>query len=154
MEIKPKFDIDKLFADVGRKVNIFAEGVVEAVEKTCLEITTAAKQLDTYQDQTNVLRSSIGYVVYQRGEKVAEFFAAAGVGPDGSGAEGIERGKQVANQAAIEYPNDIVGVMVAGADYALYVESKGYDVLTGPASLLLTTFQKNLRLVLDGRLSV
>jgi hypothetical protein len=150
MEIKPKFDIDKLFADVGRKVNIFAEGVVEAVEKTCLEITTAAKQLDTYKDQTNVLRSSIGYVVYRRGEKVAEFFAAAGAGLDGSGAEGIERGKQVANQAATEYPNDIVGVMVAGADYALYVESKGYDVLTGPASLLMTTFQKNLRLVLDG----
>ncbi len=150
MEIRPKFDIDQLFADVGRKVNIFVQGVVEAVEKTCLEITTAAKQLDTYQDQTNVLRSSIGYVVYQRGEKVAEFFAPAGVGLDGSGAEGIDLGKRIANEAATEWPNDIVGCMVAGADYALYVESKGYDVLTGPASLLLTTFQKNLRLVMDG----
>lgn len=102
-----------------------------------------------YQDQTNILRSSIGYVVYERGEKVTEYFATAGSGLKGSGTEGIERGKQAANEAAREYPNDIVGVIVAGADYALYVESKGYDVLTGPASLLLTTFQKNLRLVFD-----
>lgn len=149
MKIKPKFDIDKLFADVGKKVNIFVQGVVEAIEKTCLEIATAAKQLDTYQDQTNILRCSIGYVVYERGEKVTEYFATAGSGLKGSGMEGIERGKQAANEAAREYPNDIVGVIVAGADYALYVESKGYDVLTGPASLLLTTFQKNLRLVFD-----
>lgn len=150
MQIKPKFDIDKLFAEVSRKVNIFAQGVVEAMEKTCLEITNAAKQLDTYQDQTNVLRSSIGYVVYEQGEKVAEYFAAAGSGSKGSGAAGIERGKQVANEAARKYPNEIVGVIVAGADYALYVESKGLDVLTGPASLLYSTFQKNLRLVFDG----
>lgn len=148
MKIKPKFDIDKLFADVGKKVNIFVQGVVEAIEKTCLEITTAAKQLDTYQDQTNVLRSSIGYVVYERGEKITEYFATAGMGLDGNGAQGIELGTRIANEAAREYPNDIVGVIVAGADYALYVESKGYDVLTGPASLLYSTFQKNLRLVL------
>ena len=29
-----------------------------------------------------------------------------------------------------------VAVVVAGADYALYVESKGYDVISGPCNEL------------------
>lgn len=147
MKIEPKFNIDQLFSDIGRKVNTLIEGVIEAMVKTCLEITTEAKQLNTYQDRTNNLRSSIGYVVYERGEKKAEHFTQSGVGAEGTGADGIAAGKAIAAQAATEYPNDIVGVIVAGADYALYVESKGLDVLTGPCTKLYSTFEKNLRLV-------
>ena len=145
--IVAKFDIDKLFAGVYEAVDIITATVVDAMQMACLEVTRNAKLLNTYKDRTHLLRSSIGFVIYNHGEKVAESFSSTG-GEKGS--EGVEEGKRMAAQAAAQYPNDIVAVIVAAADYALYVESKGYDVLTGPASLLLTTFQKNLRLVMDG----
>lgn len=149
MGIEPKFNIDDIFNEIGRKINAIVVGVIEAMEKTCLEITTKAKQLDTYQDQTNNLRSSIGYVVYNNGEKVAEQFTQSGGGSKGAGTTGIEKGKKVAEEAAKEFPNDLVGVIVAGEDYALYVESKGYDVITGPCLEAYTILEKNLRLVFE-----
>jgi hypothetical protein len=149
MGIEPKFNIDDLFNDLGRKINAILEGVIEAMQKTCLEITNKAKQLDTYQDQTNNLRSSIGYVVYNNGEKVAEHFTQTGAGSQGTGTTGIAKGKKVAEEAAKEFPNDLVGVVVAGEDYALYVESKGYDVITGPCLEAYSILEKNLKLVFE-----
>lgn len=149
MGIVPKFNIDDIFNQIGAKINMITEGVIEAMEKTCLEITTKAKQLDTYKDQTNNLRSSIGYIVYNNGEKVAENFTQAGGGIEGTGGAGIEKGKKIAAEAAKEFPEDLVGVVVAGEDYALYVESKGYDVITGPCLEAYTILEKNLKLVFD-----
>lgn len=149
MGITPKFNIDDIFNNIANQVNAIAEGVIEAMEKTCLEITNKAKQLDTYKDQTNNLRSSIGYIVYNNGEKIAEHFTQDGAGAGGTGTTGIEKGKKVAAEAAKEFPADLVGVIVAGEDYALYVESKGYDVLTGPCLEAYSILQKNLKLVFD-----
>jgi hypothetical protein len=38
-----------------------------------------------------------------------------------------------------------VAVVVAGADYASYVEAKGFDVLTGSALQLQQLFEAELR---------
>ena len=149
MGVEPKFNLDDIFYQVWQKIDAVMVGVVEAMEKTCIEITTNAKQLNTYQDQTNNLRSSIGYVVYNNGEKAAELFTQAGAGTEGRGDSGIEKGKKVAEEAAKEFPNDIVAVVVSGEDYALYVESKGYDVITGPCLEAYSILEKNLRLVFE-----
>ena len=149
MGVEPKFNLDDVFSDIGDKLTAVLDAVVEAMQKTCLEITSNAKQLNTYQDQTNNLRSSIGYVVYNNGVKIAEDFSQSGAGTKGGGATGIEKGKKVAEEAAKEFPNDIVGVVVAGENYALYVESKGYDVITGPCLEAYTILEKNLRLIFE-----
>lgn len=149
MGVEPKFNLDDIFYQVWQKVDAIIEGVLEAMQKTCLEITINAKQLDTYKDQTNNLRSSIGYVVYNNGQKIAEHFSQAGSGTEGGGPSGMEKGKKVAEEAAKEFPNDIIGVVVAGEDYALYVESKGYDVITGPCLEAYSILEKNLRLVFE-----
>ena len=128
-----KFDIDKLFANAYRRIDIITATVIEAMQRACSEVTRNAKLLNTYKDQTHLLRSSIGFVIYNHGEKVAENFSSTG-GEKGS--EGPEKGRRMAEEAAAQYPNDIVAVIVAAADYALYVESKGYDVITGPCSEL------------------
>ena len=150
MGIEPKFNLDKMFSDIGQNINAIMNAVEEAMQRTCLEITNNAKQLNTYIDRTNNLRSSIGYVVYNRGQKIAEQFNQSGSGFEGDGTTGINKGRKVAEEAAKEFPNDIVGVIVAGEDYALYVESKGYDVLTGPCLLAYSILEKNLRLVFGG----
>lgn len=55
----------------------------------------------------------------------------------------------MAAEAAAQYPNDIVAVIVAAADYALYVESKGYDVITGPCSELNGILTKYIQIAID-----
>ena len=149
MGIKANFNIDDLFKEVTKNVEILMLGVIEAMNKTCLEVTAAAKQLDTYKDQTNNLRSSIGFVVYNQGKKVTEHFTKVGAGIDGNGSSGMSKGIEVANEAAKARPDKIVGVVVAGEDYALYVESQGLDVITGPCSQLKEVFESNLKIVLQ-----
>lgn len=151
MGIKGKFNINAIFQDLEARLRpLIIEAVTEAFEQACLEVVEQAKSLDTYQDQTNQLRSSIGYQIYNQGVLVTEYFQASGKG-DGSGsAQGVARGKTVAAEAARQYPDDVVGVIVAGAHYALYVESKGYDVISGPASQLTEITSKYLRLAAEG----
>lgn len=151
MGIKGKFNINAIFKDLEARLRpLIIEAVTEAFEMACLEVVEQAKSLDTYQDQTNQLRSSIGYQIYNQGVLVTEYFQETGKG-DGSGsAQGVARGKTVAAEAARQYPDDVVGVIVAGAHYALYVESKGYDVISGPASQLTEITSKYLRLAAEG----
>lgn len=151
MAIKGKFNLDAIFQELEVRLHpIIIQAVTEAFEMACLEVVKQAKSLDTYQDQTNQLRSSIGYQIYNQGVLVTDYFQADGKG-DGSGSsQGVARGKMVAAEAAREYSNDVVGVIVAGADYALYVESKGYDVISGPASRLTEIASKYLQIAIDG----
>ncbi len=151
MGIKGKFNINAIFQDLEARLRpLIIEAVTEAFEMACLEVVEQAKSLDTYQDQTNLLRSSIGYQIYSNGELIKDNFEAAGTG-DGTGAnQGIQRGKEMAKQASLNHPDDIVGVIVAGADYALYVESKGYDVISGSASQLASLASKYLKLAAQG----
>lgn len=131
--IKAKFDIDKLFEVVYAKVEDIQDAVIQAIIAACTQTVANARGLSTYKDKTTLLRSSIGFVVYNHGNKVAENFEARN-GEKGS--EGAALGKSVAEQAAASWPNCIVAVVVAGANYALYVESKGYDVISGPCNEL------------------
>lgn len=133
MAIKAKFDIDKLFAGVYAKVEDIQEAVIEAIKAACLQTVKNARGLNTYKDRSGLLRSSIGFVIYDHGNKVLDNFEATN-GEKGS--EGAALGRSVAEQAAASWPDCIVAVVVAGADYALYVESKGYDVISGPCNEL------------------
>lgn len=148
MAIKAKFNIDKLFEGVYAKVEVIQKSVLGAIEKACINTVEKARSLNTYSDRTGVLRSSIGYVIYDHGEKVAENFELKN-GPEGSGEEGEATGKAMALQVAESWPNCIVAVIVAGADYALYVESKGLDVLTGPCNELEDLLKQNIEDAID-----
>lgn len=146
MAITQKFDIGKLFAGVRAKVDIITDSVIDALQMACLELTNKAKALNTYKDQTHYLRSSIGFVLYNAGEKITESFGSTG---GEAGSAGVEAGREIAEEAAKQYTNEIVAVIVAGADYALYVESKGYDVISGPCSELNEVLSKYLKIVIE-----
>lgn len=146
MAITQRFDIGKLFAGVRAKVDIITDSVLDALQMACLEVTNNAKALSTYKDQTHYLRSSIGFVVFDHGEKIAETFTSTG---GEAGSAGAKAGREIAEEAAKQYTNEIVAVIVAGADYALYVESKGYDVISGPCSELNEVLSKYLKIVIE-----
>ena len=120
------------------------KGALAAYKAACLEMVKRAKQTSTYLDQTGNLRSSIGYVLYYNGAEVDSYFEPTpaqaveyidkyGVTrktPGGTGDEGAKKGYEYARQIAEgKDSKGIVAVVVAGMDYALYVESQGYDVL-------------------------
>ena len=147
--IKAKFNVNEVIESLGRLTDILVQAVVEAFQLACLEITAEARQLDTYTDQTNNLRSSIGFGVYLDGHLVAENYQNSGSGSAGTGDEGQQKAKEDVESIARQYSEGIVGVIVAGEYYALYVESKGYDVLTGPANKAQEILDKYIGIVVE-----
>lgn len=136
MAIKANFSM----GDIQQRNQQFVDAVLITIEKvlqrSIVEIINIAKERDTYTDRTNNLRSSIGYVLYKDGQKVSASFEKAGDGGEGNGSDGTQKGESYADAIANQFTNGYVVVLVAGMDYAAYVEAKGFDVITG-ASLFL-----------------
>lgn len=86
---------------------------------------TQARTMHKYQDQSGNLTSSIGYCILNNGRVVIEssFEVVSG------GQEGAEKGRQFLNQLKAQNSEGIVFLMVAGMNYAQYVEAMGLDVL-------------------------
>lgn len=78
-----------------------------------------------FHDQTGNLRSSIGYVVCRDGKPVNVAFEAVK-----GGHVGVHEGQRLALQVGGQHTEGYTLVVVAGMNYAVYVESKGRDVLT------------------------
>lgn len=107
------------FEDIEKKVlNVLMNAGEQAVRQARLK--------GSYQDRTGNLRSSIGYVIVKRGEVVHQsaFNVVKG------GQEGSKEGLSLALDLVKNYPTDNVLIVVAGMNYATYVERKGFDVLS------------------------
>lgn len=93
--------------------------VLDAVGKQAVSIALSSK---TYKDQTGNLSASIGYGVFHYGNN----YSIGGFG----GGEGEQKGTEKLYNVASEYANrPYILVVVAGMDYALYVERCGFVVL-------------------------
>lgn len=83
----------------------------------------------SFTNRTTRLRNSIGYVVSRNGKVEKSDFES--YAPSGSA---DQEGRTLGRQFATEIAQGIKGyalVCVAGAPYGLFVEAKGYDVITG-----------------------
>lgn len=81
---------------------------------------------ESWIDQTGNLRSSIGYAIYEKGRKEIE--SAFKIVK--TGVEGSSEGKKMIDELASSYSNTYALVVVAGMNYAEYVEAKdNKDVL-------------------------
>ena len=150
---KPFADIDAAFEGVETAAANLEKRIIMATQAACLNIVTMARNLPSpggelrkaphqphYIDDTGVLRASIGFSIYDRGRQVVKNFG----GGDGEGLA-----LAACNEVAAKFPNTIVAVIVAGADYAAAVESKGYFVLSEPVSHLseqLRLYYKNIKI--------
>lgn len=125
--IKAMFGMD----EVNDVFNEFQQNVekkqLEALQYAGEEFADRAKDLRTYKDRTNNLRSSIGYVILKDGQAITEVFK------EDKGKEGVETGKKIIREVALQHPFGFVLIGVAGMNYAAAVESYEYDVITGPA---------------------
>lgn len=91
------------------------------------ELAKYAKDRHNYTDRTGNLTNSIGYAV-AKGKDIV-FWG----GPD-MGGDGAEAALQTALKMIETLPHKLSLVIVAGMNYAAYVEAKGYNVIL-PAEL-------------------
>jgi len=62
-----------------------------------------------------------------------------------------DKGAQLIDELAAQYPKGMILVVVAGMEYAAAVESKGYDVISGASFVaqdLMTYMKKQLGAIL------
>ena len=107
------------------------------------EFVNKARSINTYQDQTGNLRSSIGYVIAKNGRVLRKNYKQVG-----GANKGVTKGLNLADKAAAEHSDGIVLIVTAGMEYGLYVESMGYDVLSGSIpnrSQVLSSFHQMIK---------
>ena len=123
MGINPNFnnnDLYKLQKEIERQV---FERAVKAFQYIGEMLIIHARTNVGFMDQTGNLRSSIGYILFVDGRVYKEAYSG--------NSEGMLSGKNLAKEIKSTISNErIVLVCTAGMNYALYVESKGYNVLT------------------------
>ena len=119
MGIRPTFD--------RRELNRYLRNGVEAelhrrvlrnFNALGMQCVTLARSLGNYQDRTGNLRNSIGYLIQKDGVVIDTFFPL-----DGKGALGKETGEIYAKDIGKNYPNGYALIVVAGMEYAGYVEN-------------------------------
>lgn len=91
-----------------------------------------ARQHHAYKDQTGNLTSSIGYAIFKDGKLwyISKFNQKYNSKKKKS-IEGTLEGANYARSLASQYPQGITLVVVAGMNYAAYVESRGLGGMTG-----------------------
>ena len=111
----------------------------ERVEKATLfqlqylgeQLVTYAKEQHNYTDRTGNLTNSIAYAVVKEGKIVS-------YGGENQPGEGADAALKVATDYAASVPNTFSLIVVAGMNYAAFVEAKGYNVIL-PAELKART---------------
>ncbi|MEI6752351.1 MAG: hypothetical protein WCK78_04215 [Paludibacter sp.] len=108
------------------------------VGKRCVN---QARSLNTYMDQTGNLRSSIGFLVLDNGSVVG----SSSFPTVKSGSEGKKTGQEFIKSLTAENSVGLVLIVVAGMNYASYVEAMGLDVLTSAELLAEQIIPEMLR---------
>lgn len=134
MAIKPNFTKD----DVRKRFDAFLNEIekkqiarLQRLGEMCL---VEARTNKGYMMQTGALLSSTGYEVFVDGVAIHSQFDAASGAESNAAEMGIKSGQSIAESIG-KGTKGIALVVVAGMNYAAYVEAKGYNVLSSAEHL-------------------
>ena len=134
MAIKPNFTKD----DVRKRFDAFLNEIekkqiarLQRLGEMCL---VEARTNKGYMMQTGALLSSTGYEVFVDGVAIHYQFDAASGAESNAAETGIKSGQSIAETIG-KGTKGIALVVVAGMNYAAYVEAKGYNVLSSAEHL-------------------
>ena len=136
--ITPQKKIEKMILSDAKRKEMVILNVYRYLGELCI---TEARNGGTYKDQTGNLRSSIGYVILNNGKVVTQVCYESSKGADKK--SGTKQGSTFLKKLAKENTKGIVFIMVAGMNYAVMVEAKGFNVLTS-AELLAENMMPKL----------
>ena len=108
------------------------EAAITALNYVGLECINEARQNGKYTDQSGNLRSSINYVVLDDGVAIrkGDFKMVKN-----TATEAKQKSEELIAKLSATYKTGLVLVVVAGMDYAVYVEARGYNVLNSAETL-------------------
>lgn len=134
MAIKPNFTKD----DVRKRFDAFLNEIekkqiarLQRLGEMCL---VEARTNKGYMMQTGALLSSTGFEVFVDGVAIHSQFDAASGAESNAAEMGIKSGQSIAETIG-KGTKGIALVVVAGMNYAAYVEAKGYNVLSSAEHL-------------------
>lgn len=134
MAIKPNFTKD----DVRKRFDAFLNEIekkqiarLQRLGEMCL---VEARTNKGYMMQTGALLSSTGYEVFVDGVAIHSQFDAASGAESNAAETGIKSGQSIAETIG-KGTKGIALAVVAGMNYAAYVEAKGYNVLSSAEHL-------------------
>lgn len=118
------------------------EAAITALNYVGLECVKEARQNGKYTDRTGNLRSSIGYAILEDGKPIKKsgFERVKATAADAQG-----QSEALITRLAATYNTGLVLVVVAGMDYAAYVEARGYNVLNSAETLAKTLVPQMLK---------
>lgn len=138
MGIRPLFtnaQVDLMMQEALRRVQLAIFNLFAYVGEKCVN---EARDFGGYEDQTGALRSSVGYIVLVDGVILNENFKITErpiKKKQDMKALGLSTARTFAQQMAAKYNKGFVLVVVAGMNYAAYVEARGYNVLSSAENL-------------------
>jgi len=112
------------------------KAILESLANVGEVCVTEARTAHTYMDRSGNLTSSMGYAVLNNGRS---FGKGQFIGKE----EGIKNAKKFLGELARKNSSGIVLVVVAGMNYAVYVEAKSFNVLSS-SELLASRMVPNL----------
>ena len=116
----------------------FEKALLFVLNSLGMELVAYARQNRTYTDRTGNLTNSMGYVILKRGRQVAH-------GGELGNGDGLKAATELYSKLALETKYDYTLIIVAGMNYAAYVEARGYNVLM-PAQLKANAeFEKRMK---------
>lgn len=129
MGIVPKSNHSSI---ISTKVQAFQAGLervmIVTLQRLGEDLVKYAREKHNYTDRTGNLTNSISYAIVRN--KKLEYFS----GENQPNNEGAKASLKVAMQMANSLPDAFSLIIVAGMNYAAYVEAKGYNVIL-PAEL-------------------
>lgn len=131
MGITKQFDDGMIQARVQKFQENLENAVLFVLKYLGESLVKYARDNHNYTDQTGNLTNSISYAIVRNSKIV---YSDEQTQPG----EGAEAAKAVAIKYASTLPNSFSLIIVAGMNYAAYVESKGYNVIL-PAELKAKT---------------
>lgn len=129
MGIRMTTKLDEIHKVLMKEANRVERRTIRALSslgEQCVSRVRDREGNKSWYDQSGNLRSSVGYVIAYNGNIIqySDFNQIK------QGSEGVSVGKNLAKELVKRYPNDYVLVIVAGMNYAEYVERKdNKDVL-------------------------
>lgn len=141
MGIEPKFNMSDINSYLQKRLDTLDGLMIINLNFLGMECVNLAKSLDTYTDRTGNLRNSIGYVVVKHGNVVSSVFEEGKRGPDFDSKEvpGERVGEIFAKSLAKDFKNGYAVIVVAGMEYASYIEDVKHLDVIAPAQAFAKT---------------
>lgn len=134
MAIKPNFTKDDVRKRFDAFLNEIEEKQIARFQRLGEMCLIEARTNKGYMMQTGALLSSTGYEIFVDGVAIHSQFDTASGAESNAAETGIKSGQSIAESIG-KGTKGIALVVVAGMNYAAYVEAKGYNVLSSAEHL-------------------